>query len=107
MAVYLLNISVDTAEHLPEDLSINDQESFVEIIVEKLLGYEHAIGEFDDHNSEEPGKKETNKIDLLVLFLIQQSDSGNNSYSWKLPYSDHLAFLMQGYYQLDPPPPKV
>ena len=42
MGLYLLNISVDTAdpnpEHIPEDLSINDQESIVEIVVEKILG---------------------------------------------------------------------
>ena len=54
MGIYLLNISVDTKdphpEYIPEDLSINDQESIVEIVVEKILGFENAIQEKEFEN---------------------------------------------------------
>ena len=70
MGLYLLNNSVDTAdpnpEHIPEDLSINDQESIVEIIIEKVLGFENAIEEYDDNDTEDHNKKKNVKIDLSV-----------------------------------------
>jgi hypothetical protein len=70
MGLHLFNISVDTADpnpdYIPEDLSFNDQESIVEIIVEQVLGDEDAIKEYDDHDTDDHNKKERVKIDLLV-----------------------------------------
>jgi len=70
IGLHLLNISVDTAdpnpEHIPEDLSINDQESIIEIVLEKVLGYEDAIKEYDDHDTEDHNKKTNVKIDLAT-----------------------------------------
>src|SRR5690606_39464798 len=78
MGLYLLNISVDPADpnpdHIPEDLSFNDQESIVEIIVEKILGFENAFKEYDDQDSEDHNKKNNIKIDLTV-----QSTTGSNN----------------------------
>ena len=57
MSLYLLNISVDSPDYfsnsISEDLSFNDQESIVEIVVEQVLGYENAIKEYDDNDTEE------------------------------------------------------
>lgn len=69
MGLYFLNTSVDTIdpnpEYIPEDLSINEQESVVEILLEKVLGFENAIVEYDDHDTEEHTKKKTTNIDFL------------------------------------------
>ena len=57
MGLYLFNLSVDTSDpnprHIPEDLSINDQESMVELVAEQILGMEDAFEEFDDTDSED------------------------------------------------------
>ncbi len=70
LGLYLFNVSVDTADsnlsYVPEDLSFNDQESIVEMIVEQLPGYEDAIEEYDDNDSEKNSKKKNTKIDLFV-----------------------------------------
>ena len=111
MGLYLLNISVDTAdlnpEHIPEDLSFNDQESIVELIIEKVLGFEDAIKEYDDHDTEDHNNKKNVKIDLLVHI------TGTNNYSHiqlnekKKPYPDCEARLTNGFIEIDSPPPKV
>ena len=70
MGLYLLNISVDPSDpnpqHIPEDLSFNDQESIVEIIVEYVLGYEDAIKEYDDRDTEDHNAKKNIRIDVLA-----------------------------------------
>lgn len=111
MGLYLLNICVDTAdpnpEHIPEDLSYNDQESIVEIIVEQFLGFEDAFVEYDDPDSEEHNKKKNVKIDLLV-YSTQSNEGLKHSLNLKKKlYLDHGARLTMGFYDIDSPPPKV
>ncbi|NJM93500.1 MAG: hypothetical protein HC842_01530 [Cytophagales bacterium] len=52
MALHVLNLSVDAPDalpdHIPEDLSINDIESIVELMLEQLLGIEDAMDEKDE-----------------------------------------------------------
>ena len=111
LGIYLLNISVDTAdpnpEHIPEDLSFNDQESIIEIVIEKIFGFENAIEEYDDHDTKDHNKKSNVKIDLGLCFFVD----GNNSVSVferkKQRYPDLDAFLTNGFYQLDSPPPRI
>jgi hypothetical protein len=111
MGVFLLNISVDTAdpnpEHIPEDLSINDQESIIEIVLEKVLGYEDAIKEYDDHDTEEHTKKFNVKIDLTTHFLVD--DALNQSYiqTTRHKFIDYNTYLTNGFRNLDIPPPKI
>lgn len=56
MSLYLLNCSVDTSDFNSnftiENLSVNDQESIIELVVEKVLGYQNAIPEIDDCDSD-------------------------------------------------------
>lgn len=70
MGLYLLNISVDNTDMTPsykaEDLSINDQESIVEIVVEQILGFEDAIDEHDDADCEDGSRKNLGKIDFVA-----------------------------------------
>ena len=110
MGLYLLNISVDTPdpnpEHIPEDLSFNDQESIVEIIVEKILGFEDAIKEYDDHDTEDHNKKKNVKIDLLV-HVTKNNYTDNQPIEKKKRYPDYDIRWASSFIEIDSPPPKV
>lgn len=111
MGFYLLNISVDTSDpqpdHIPEDLTINDQESIVEIIVEQILGYEDAIKEYDDNDTEDHNKKTTIKIDLISLYTADclSNELSMETQSNRFPEFD--SYLLNGFQQLHTPPPKI
>ncbi|SFC81567.1 hypothetical protein SAMN04487987_10194 [Algibacter pectinivorans] len=111
MGLYLLNISVDTKDpkpsHIPEDLSFNDQESIIEIILEKVLGFEDAIEEYDDPDTEEHNKKRNVKIDLTTPSILV---SNLNSLEFKNApgkFPDYKTYLTSGFDKLDLPPPKI
>ena len=111
MALHLINISVDTAdptpEHIPEDLSINDQESVVEIVLEQLLGYEDAIKEYDDHDTEDHDKKTSFKINLIAHSIPQLLLNRNFQIITRQRFPDDPPFLKTEFQTLDSPPPKV
>ena len=111
MGLYLLNISVDTPdpepEYIPEDLSFNDQESIIEIIVEKVLGFEDAIKEYDDHDTEDHNKKKNVQIDLSVYELVADKIDKNQFFERKELFSDYEARLTKGFNEIVSPPPKV
>ncbi|WP_409683133.1 hypothetical protein [Flavobacterium sp.] len=71
MAAYILNISVDAPDvvsYKAEDLSFNDQESIVEIVIEKILNYDNLIQEMDDNdNNEQSSTKKNFHLDFFVL----------------------------------------
>ena len=108
MGLYILNLSADTADpesqHIAEDLTINDQESMVEVLVETILGFEEAFEEFDDPDAEE---QNNNNLQKLVLSLHNPSEEHlfNSAIPANTNFSDPKAVLCQGFYQLDSPPP--
>lgn len=111
LAIFLLNISVDSADknpnHVPENLAFNDQESIVEIVVEQILGYENAIPEFDDNDTEDHTKK--NNIDLdLISYIFKGSAITRSILSEREKVNCISDFLLpSGYLENDTPPPKV
>lgn len=111
MGLYLLNICVDTAdpnpEHIPEDLSINDQESIVEIVLEKVLGYEDAIKEYDDYDAEDHNKKSDIKIDLTTHFSVDKPLNQSIIEATRHKFPDYSTHLTRGFQKLDIPPPKI
>src|SRR5690606_31800969 len=111
MGLYLLNISVDAAdpapEHVAEDLSVNDQESIVEIVVEKLLGFEDAIEEYDDHDTDDHNKKSNFKIDIIVQFSVATKNHQTFIGPTKQGLFEYEMRLIEGFQQLDTPPPKI
>ena len=111
MGLYLLSISVDTAdpnpEHIPEDLSINDQESIIEIVVEKILGYENAIEEYDDNDTEEHNKNTNVKIDLTNHYTTEIDLHKESRITIRQNFPDLNTFLANGFQKLDIPPPKI
>lgn len=111
MGMYLLNISVDPADpnpqYIPEDLSINDQESIIEIVVEQLLGFDDAFEEFDDHDTQEHSKKGLVKIDLMTPCSASTMAEILPAGYVKPQFSDPAALLLNGFPTPDSPPPNA
>ena len=111
MGLYMLNISVDATdpkpEYIPEDLSINDQESIIEIIVEKILGYEDAIKEYDDNDTEDHSRKSNLKIEFIAQCMADSSIKKSIIKVTKQNFPDYDTFLVNGFQKLYTPPPKV
>ncbi|GGD51530.1 hypothetical protein GCM10011361_17820 [Muriicola marianensis] len=110
MGLYLLNLSVDTIEQVPsfspQDLTVNDQESIVELVVEKILGYEDAIKETDDGDREEHNEKKNTKIDFLVWETSQRKADPYTSPSLKNRFLQPNSLLTAGFEAIDTPPPR-
>ncbi|WP_116108950.1 hypothetical protein [Lewinella sp. IMCC34191] len=111
MAAGLLNLSVDApdmfAHHVPEDLTHNDQESIIELIVEMGLGFEDAFAEYDDDDRKEKlGNGPAKVIALLtgkldVVLHPPLPTPGHRGYP---PYADRQS---AGHHRIDAPPPRA
>ncbi|WP_143155920.1 hypothetical protein [Cyclobacterium lianum] len=94
-------------DDVPEDLSINDQESIVEIILEIGMGMENAIPEQEDADgSQETSQKKQLKTDLHFVgectpFQLRNSLVFAENF---LPFLTD--FLPSGYRKTLSPPPK-
>lgn len=70
--MHILNLSVDTKDaepdYIAENLSFNDQETIVELVLEKVLGIENAIAEQDEPDPEDGGALDFKKINLISHF---------------------------------------
>ena len=110
LGLYLLNISVDTAdpnpEFIPEDLSFNDQESIIEIIVEQVLGYKDAIKEYDDHDTQDHSGKKNVKMDVKVHQSFSIKNADPNLLRKNRHHFEYDARLPIGFTETDSPPPK-
>jgi hypothetical protein len=73
MALHVLNCSIDTPDvnpdSVPENLSYNDIESISELLIEEVMGFENAIAEHEERDTEDGGSIEVGKI----LFFCQSS----------------------------------
>jgi hypothetical protein len=72
MAFYLLNISVDVTSFFDineqKNKNFNEQESVVELVFEKVLGFEEAIPENNSNDNEQnPTMKKGFSMDKFVL----------------------------------------
>jgi hypothetical protein len=110
MSLYLLNISVDTADarihRVAEDLSINDQESIIEIVVEKVFGYENAIKEYDDNDFEKYGKSSNIKMELFKQHIVDYDLKPAEFKFKKHQFWNRETFLRNGHIKPDLQPPK-
>ncbi|MBB4806282.1 hypothetical protein HNP38_001554 [Chryseobacterium defluvii] len=112
MLFCFFNISADTKnpipDYIPVNSSFNDQESIVELVVEKGLGYADAIPEDGDSDTEEHNCKSSTHIDLFVPFYFKGKVASDviilkgrgvfSHYQWA--FSDR-------YYQIHTPPPEA
>lgn len=112
MILVLLNICVDSQDPIAfqfkENTAINDQESIIEIVVEKLLGYENAIAEYDDVDGDQ-SQQSTGKnvsVELCIThpspFIISCYKKLNQDYFHQLKLNPH-----PGYLSISSPPPRV
>ncbi|GGE02820.1 hypothetical protein [Psychroflexus salis] len=111
IGLYFLNIGVDTSDInsnlIPEDLSLNEQESIVEIIVEKVFNYGNVIKEQDDEDTEDYSKKRVSKIDLSPLKNEFNEDVLIIFLTFKNNFNSCKSSLSEAHYYLEKPPPKV
>lgn len=111
MAMVFLNISVDAVNSVPnyitENVAYNEQESIVEIVIEKIFGFEDAMTEYDNQDSDDQNKSNSVKLNLISDLTLQFSLSEKPFVDTKKPnYLMGLRFMTIGYHQLETPPPK-
>lgn len=111
MALHIFNVCVDTpdAQHesVPEDLSINDMESIVEIVLEKGFNIDNAIAEHDEPDESDAGSFEISKefkvyVHQLTLKIIEPEV---HFVVHNLSYAD--PFYNSFVNEITPPPPKA
>lgn len=107
MGLYLLNISVGTTDPDTADLTFNNQESIIEIVVEKILGYENAIKEYDDNDTEDHNKKENVKINYWNYQAHTGKDSRQPFTESNKLFLSYEARFTEGFWEIDSPPPKI
>jgi len=104
MAVYMVNICVVPpplqSDRVQSQLSINEQESIVEIIVEKVLGFEDAVEDYDDTDRENQSKKTNHKLETLNLTYFAFPDLNQKLFSYNAPA------VLSCFIQIETPPPQ-
>ncbi|MBB6324954.1 hypothetical protein FHS59_000569 [Algoriphagus iocasae] len=109
MGLYIFNLSADTPDpkspHIAEDLTINDQESIVEVLVETVLGFEDTFEEFDDPDGEEQNNKSVQKVVLALHNPAELQQLLNSPFEVETRFSDLKIALSIGFHHIDSPPP--
>lgn len=112
LALYIFNCSIDTSDlhqfKVPENLNINHQESVVEVIIEKVLGFENAIPELDDADSENHSTlKKTTDVDFFILpnYAVEICDIVPQLNSQNIGFSK--TSRLQTYFEIHSPPPEA
>lgn len=71
LAIIFLNFSVDPRDRLavtlPEDLSVNDMESLLELALEDIMGIDDCIPESDENDLEKNGGSK--RVDSSVIWF--------------------------------------
>jgi len=111
MALYVLNFSVDPPDtqpdHEAEDLRINDMESIVEIILEKWMGFEDAIPEHDESDSNGSTMTFKKSFDFFCL-EFKKEPAYASEYLLKNKYNSFTEIFLQEFFpEFTPPPPKA
>ena len=73
LSLYLLNLSIDTPTVYDVNGNtkyFNEQDSFIELIVEKALDYEDAIEDYDSNDSSETFTKKS-LVDFFIIPSIE------------------------------------
>lgn len=112
MALHILNCSIDTPDahpdYVPEDLAYNDIESISELVLEQILGFENAVAEHDEHDTEDGTSFDIAKILLFYQssfeFSIKHPHIFNFSKIIPLTYED--IFATQFHPDIVSPPPQ-
>jgi nicotinamidase-related amidase len=112
MALHILNCSIDTPDaqpdSIPENLSYNDIETISELVLEQILGFENAIAEHDEHDTDDAGSFQIAKIILYYQSPTNFSIKHTHyfSYSNLLPILYEAIFITQFHPEIVAPPPQ-
>ena len=79
----------------------------MEIVVEKVLGYENAIAEYDDIDTGNHDKKPNIKINLITQYIVDTNIEQYSIEITKQKFPNYNTYLTNGFQKLDTPPPKV
>lgn len=75
LCLHALNCSINVNDYVDtngkEDLSINEQESIIEFILEKVLGDEDAVEEYEEHDNDDHTSKKVNEFKLFLGYNQQ------------------------------------
>lgn len=112
IALYLLNCSVDSQDLTPsnvrENLTINDQESIIELVVEKVLGFEHAIPENEDTDEDNASHfKKTISITFYVLPHTSLKINTIHRLNELIFFGFKIKNFSQPLFEIHSPPPEV
>ncbi len=110
LGLYFLNTSVDYthlhSQAIQEDITVNHQESVVEIMVEKVLGFERFFPEHQDTTTDDEDIQTKVKVNYAWL-----STSGSNGTELALHINGKWRAYCQpqslkGHYLINTPPPE-
>jgi len=110
MAFHIFNISVDMPDaqpqDIPEDLSINDMETVVEIVLEECFNIEDAIVEHDETGNE------SESLNLIKEFQWRYTKFPEINFNRPITEIDPVnsyneVFYFQYFKEINPPPPKA
>ena len=112
MSFYLLNLSVDAVDttpiYLSEDIRINDQESIIELLIEKVLGYDHAIPESENGDSDEKNdKKGLSKMEFPLTSTTYENHIFHRISEPENLFAPPEISLKIGFERAYSPPPEV
>lgn len=111
LAFHIFNISVDMPDAQPdyiaEDLTINDQESFIELVLEQVLGIDDAIAEHDEQD-----ESNDQNFEMCKDFKLYNQSAQNIIFNIEPPiitgtplYEE--SFLIEYIGEIQPRPPKA
>ncbi len=112
MAVHILNCSVDSPDsqldNVSEDLSYNDMESVVEIVLEDVLDIKDAIAEHDENDTEDDNSLNFKKE---IVYYHRTKVEKNTAFEFGLKITvttDYKEqYTSQFHPEIVPPPPKA
>ena len=112
MAVHIFNCSVDTPDaqpdSVPEDLSYNDMESIVEIVLEKVLDIKDAVAEHDENDTEDGNSFDLKKEIVYYHQTKVEHDKVFDNGLHIIALTDYEEqYSSQFHPEIVPPPPKA
>lgn len=110
MAFHLFNISIDTPDHLSftnNKVSIrNDQESFTELILEKLCGFEDLVPEASDTEGDEHNMKKSFSLDNYIIPQLENHILPQLNFELNKTLINSLLIISSKFTSIISPPPE-
>lgn len=108
MSLYILNCCIDVpgAANTHEDLTINKQESLLELIIEKLLGFDNAIAEYDDTDTDSNSVKKIS-LDFFMSQPCAVSKKQNHIFIKRENLTAKEQDIQTPFFEITSPPPEI